>query len=111
VSGPRTGAGLISRSAAYAKAGYDALAVQRLRSAGFIVLGVTNVSELCMWYESNNKVHGRTNNPYNLHHMVGGSSGGEGSIIGAGASPCGLGSDIGGLQWARRRPRMHGGRR
>ena len=89
-------AGLMSRKARYARAASDAAAVQRLRAAGFIPLGVTNVSELCMWYESNNKIYGRTRNPYNLDRIVGGSSGGEGSIIGAGASPCGLGSDIGG---------------
>jgi fatty acid amide hydrolase 2 len=49
-----------------------------------------------MWMESNNLVYGRTNNPYDLRRTAGGSSGGEGSIIGAGASPFGLGSDIGG---------------
>jgi hypothetical protein len=87
--------GLVSRRAQHAQAPKDAVAVARLRAAGFIPLGVTNVSELCMWYESNNRVYGRTRNPYHLHRIVGGSSGGEGSIIGAGASPCGLGSDIG----------------
>ena len=45
--------------------------VARLRSAGFIPLGVTNLSEGCMWYESSNRVYGRTNNPYNRFHMVG----------------------------------------
>jgi fatty acid amide hydrolase 2 len=74
----------------------DAHGVARLRAAGAIPLGVTNVSELCMWMESNNQVYGRTNNPYNPARIVGGSSGGEGAIIGAGASPFGLGSDIGG---------------
>jgi len=49
-----------------------------------------------MWMESFNKVYGRTNNPYDPKRIVGGSSGGEGAIIGAGASPFGLGSDIGG---------------
>jgi fatty acid amide hydrolase 2 len=72
------------------------VAVGRLRAAGAIPLGVTNTSELCMWMESNNRVYGRTNNPYDLGRTAGGSSGGEGSIIGAGGSPFGLGSDIGG---------------
>jgi len=74
----------------------DAVAVARLRAAGAIPMGVTNVSELCMWMESNNRVYGRTNNPYDLRRIVGGSSGGEGAIIAAGGSPFGLGSDIGG---------------
>ncbi len=45
-----------------------------------IPLGVTNTSELCMWMESSNRVYGRSNNPYNLEHIVGGSSGGEGTL-------------------------------
>lgn len=78
------------------RATQDATAVSRLRRAGFIPLGVTNTSELCMWMESNNNLYGITNNPYNTERIVGGSSGGEGAIIAAGASPAGLGSDIGG---------------
>jgi fatty acid amide hydrolase 2 len=46
--------------------------------------------------ESNNRVYGRSNNPYDPRCIVGGSSGGEGAIVGAGASPFGLGADIGG---------------
>ena len=49
-----------------------------------------------MWMETNNRVYGRTNNPYDPERIVGGSSGGEGAIVGAGASPFGIGSDIGG---------------
>jgi len=74
----------------------DATTVARLRSAGAICIGLTNVSELCMWMESNNRVYGRSNNPYDPRCIVGGSSGGEGAIVGAGASPFGLGADIGG---------------
>lgn len=74
----------------------DATAVARLRAAGAIPLGVTNLSELCMWMESNNRVYGRTNNPYDPRCIAGGSSGGEGAIVGAGGVPFGLGSDIGG---------------
>lgn len=59
-------------------------------------MGVTNTSELCMWMESANKLYGRTRNPFDPTRIVGGSSGGEGAIIGAGASPFGIGSDIGG---------------
>lgn len=74
----------------------DATAVQRLRAAGAIPLGVTNTAEMCMWIESRNRVYGRTNNPYDVRRIAGGSSGGEGAIVGAGASPFGLGSDVGG---------------
>ena len=74
----------------------DATVVRRLRAAGAIPMGVTNTSELCMWFESSNKVWGRTNNPYDARRTAGGSSGGEGAIVGAGASPIGLGSDVGG---------------
>jgi fatty acid amide hydrolase 2 len=94
LSGMPNSAGLYSRKDLIAT--QDAIVVERLRCAGAIPLGVTNTSELCMWMESNNKVYGRTNNPYNFGHTVGGSSGGEGAIIGAGASPFGIGSDIGG---------------
>lgn len=74
----------------------DATAVARLRAAGAIPLGVSNLSELCMWMESQNEVYGRTSNAYDLSRISGGSSGGEGALVGAGASPFGLGSDIGG---------------
>ncbi|XP_010713448.1 fatty-acid amide hydrolase 2 [Meleagris gallopavo] len=74
----------------------DAVVVGRMKQAGAIPLGVTNCSELCMWFESSNKVYGRTNNPYNLQHIAGGSSGGEGSVLAAACSVIGVGSDIGG---------------
>lgn len=90
---PQT-AGLVARRGTISK--HDGVTVQRYRSAGAIPLGVTNVSELCMWLETNNQVYGRSRNPYDPGRIVGGSSGGEGSIIGAGGSPFGLGSDLGG---------------
>lgn len=86
--------GLLSRRGRTAEA--PATAVTRLREAGAIPLGVTNLSELCMWMESDNRVYGRCNNPYDPTRIVGGSSGGEGAIVGAGGSPFGLGADIGG---------------
>ena len=94
VEGMSWTSGHVARKGVLAKR--DATTVARLRAAGAIILGVTNVSELCMWLETNNRVYGRTNNPYNAAHIVGGSSGGEGAIIGAGASPFGLGADVGG---------------
>lgn len=70
--------------------------VKRLRDAGAIVLGFSNTPEMCMWIETYNQVYGRTSNPYNHRHIAGGSSGGEGAIIGAGGSPFGLGADVAG---------------
>jgi fatty acid amide hydrolase 2 len=86
--------GVVARRGVYAKE--DAPVVRRLREAGAIPLGSTNCSELCMWMESHNKVYGRTKNPYDPSRISGGSSGGEGAIIGAGGSPFGLGADFGG---------------
>lgn len=86
--------GLVARRGVLATE--DATVVARMRAAGAIALGVTNISELCMWLESNNYVYGRTSNPYDATRIAGGSSGGEAAIIGAGASPFGVGSDIGG---------------
>jgi fatty acid amide hydrolase 2 len=74
----------------------DATAVGRLREAGAIALGVTNVPELAMWSETYNSVYGRTSNPWDQSRTAGGSSGGEAAIIGAGGAPFGIGSDIGG---------------
>lgn len=74
----------------------DSPLVARLKAAGAIVLGKTNVPQLMLLHETDNPVYGRTNNPWNLDRTSGGSSGGEGAIIAAGGSSCGLGSDLGG---------------
>ncbi len=87
-------AGLVSRR--HVLCAEDGTTVRRLRRAGAIPIGVTNISELCMWMESDNRVYGRSNNPYDQSRTVGGSSGGEGAMVGAAATPFGLGSDIGG---------------
>lgn len=76
--------------------GRDATVVARLREAGAILIGVTNVPEWGMWFESYNSLYGRTNNPYDVQHTPGGSSGGEGAAVGSGSSVFGIGSDIGG---------------
>jgi len=78
------------------RAAQDATVVARLRGAGAIVLGTTNVAEGGMWMESDNPVYGRTLNPWNTAHTAGGSSGGEGAMMAAGGAAFGLGSDIGG---------------
>ena len=74
----------------------DATAVRKLKEAGAIILGKTNVPALCMHFETDNSVYGQTKNPYDLARTPGGSSGGEAAIIAAGGSPLGLGSDGGG---------------
>ena len=70
--------------------------VARLRSAGAIVVGKTNVPQLMLLYETDNPVYGRTNNPWDAHRGCGGSSGGEAAIIAAGGVPLGLATDLGG---------------
>ena len=78
----------------------DATVVARLRQAGAIVLGKTNLPEISMGFESSNLVYGRTKNPYDTGRTPGGSSGGEAAIIAAGGSPFGVGSDAGGsIRW------------
>jgi amidase len=89
--------GIISTAGTKGRASYvpqqDATAVARMRAAGAILLGKTNLPELSLVYESNNLIYGRTNNPYDLSRTPGGSSGGESAIIAAGGSPLGLGTD------------------
>ena len=76
--------------------GTDGALVAKLKAAGAIVLGKTNVPQLMILHETDNPVYGRTNNPRDLDRTPGGSSGGEGAIIAAYGSPLGLGSDLGG---------------
>src|SRR3984893_18763608 len=79
-------AGLLARRCVRAQ--QSAPAVQRLLDAGAIALGVTNTSELTLWIESENRVYGRTSNPYDPTRTAGGSSGGEGAAVGSGGSAC-----------------------
>jgi len=90
---PQTG-GLVARR--HTRATEDAITVERLRAAGAIVVGTTNVPEGGIWLETYNAVYGRTNNPWDTTRTSGGSSGGEGAIVAAGGVPFGLGSDVGG---------------
>ena len=78
------------------RASTSAPAVQRLIDAGAIPVGVTNTSELTLWIESENRLYGRTNNPYDPARTAGGSSGGEGAAVGSGGVPFGIASDIAG---------------
>jgi amidase len=74
----------------------DALAVQRLKAAGAIVIGKTNVPMGLTDWQSYNDIYGTTNNPWDLTRTPGGSSGGAAAALAAGFVPLELGSDIGG---------------
>ena len=84
------------RSRADPPAAEDDPYVARLRAAGAIILGKTNVPQVLLYNETDNPVYGRTNNPWDLARTPGGSSGGEAAILAAGGSMLGLGSDIAG---------------
>lgn len=71
----------------------DATAVARLKTAGGIILGISNVPEFNIAYETDNDRYGLTLNPYDLSRTPGGSSGGEAAIIAAGGSVIGLATD------------------
>ncbi len=70
--------------------------VTRLRDAGAIILGKTNIIQTLAGWESVNPVYGRSRNPWNLDRSPGGSSGGEAAIVAAGGSALGLAGDFGG---------------
>ncbi len=86
--------GLVSRKHLIARE--DAKVIKKLKSAGAIILGKTNTPMLCFCQETDNKLYGRTNNPWDVTRTPGGSSGGEGALLGAGGAAAGIGSDIGG---------------
>ncbi len=75
---------------------HDAAVVERLRQAGAIILGKTNVPEGLVAYETDNLLFGATSNPWDLRLTAGGSSGGEAAAIASGCSAAGIGSDAGG---------------
>jgi amidase len=74
----------------------DALAVTRLKEAGAIIIGKTNVPFMLMDWQSYNDIYGTTNNPWNLNLTPGGSSGGSAAALAAGFVSLELGSDLGG---------------
>jgi amidase len=74
----------------------DAVVVQKLRAAGAVILGKTNVPPHLLDWQSDNPVYGRTSNPYDLGHTPGGSSGGSAAALAMGFSALEVGSDIGG---------------
>lgn len=74
----------------------DAIAVKRLKDAGAIILGKTNVPLKLGDWQSYNDIHGTTRNPWNPARTPGGSSGGAAAALAAGFVPMELGSDFGG---------------
>jgi amidase len=74
----------------------DALVVQRVKAAGAVVLGKTNVPPALADWQSDNPMYGRTLNPHDVTRTPGGSSGGSAAAIAMGFSALELGSDIGG---------------
>ncbi|GFX47874.1 fatty-acid amide hydrolase 2 [Trichonephila clavipes] len=78
------------------RADFDSDATMLLKEAGAIPIAVTITPELCFWWESYNTLYGRCRNPYNTTRTAGGSSGGEGCILGCAGSVIGVGNDIGG---------------
>lgn len=74
----------------------DATIVARLKAAGAIILGRTNVPTLVDDFQTDNPIFGRTNNPWALDRTPGGSSGGAAAALAAGLTPLEVGSDLGG---------------
>lgn len=74
----------------------DAVAVARLKAAGAVILGKTNVPLFLGDWQAFNEIYGTTNNPWDLERTPGGSSGGSAAALAAGFVPLELGSDIGG---------------
>lgn len=74
----------------------DAEVVRRLRAAGAIPIGITNVPELMIWPWTVSEANGITRNPWDLGRTTGGSSGGSAAAVAAGLVPCATGSDGGG---------------
>ena len=94
VSGYRTSSGSLLTSKS--KATENAPVAERLKNAGGILIGKTNTPEFTLWWETDNRVFGRTNNPWDITRTPGGSSGGEAAAIAGLLSPIGIGSDSGG---------------
>ena len=97
-------AGLVTSVGAPALQNYvpkeDASAVSRLRRAGAIVLGKTNVPLLTGDFQTYNNIYGTTKNPWNLEFSPGGSSGGAAAAIATGMSALEIGSDLAGsIRW------------
>ena len=74
----------------------DAPVVERMRAAGAIPIGRTNLPDLALRWHTDSALHGLTRNPWHPGRSAGGSSGGEAAALATGMSAIGLGNDIGG---------------
>lgn len=75
---------------------YDAELIKRLKDAGAIIIGKTNLALYALDWQSTNPWFGQTNNPYDLNYVVGGSSGGSAAALASGFTSLELGTDAGG---------------
>lgn len=92
VSGMSTTCGLVHRKNVIEDT--DAEIVKRIKREGAIIMGKTNTGVLGLHFESSNKLHGTTNNPWDETRTAGGSSGGCGALVASGGAAVSIGSDI-----------------